>query len=90
VVDLERIADPAEIEMLAREARTMSAYHHPHVLPLHCSFVHGQQLWLVMPFMEVRSAARGSACVALLAVSQPASATSVQPLPLQQLFACVH
>jgi hypothetical protein len=53
VVDLERIADPAEMEMLAREARAMQGYQHPHVLRLHCSFVAGQQLWLVMPFMEV-------------------------------------
>ncbi len=33
----------------------MRRYSHPNLLPLLCSFVHKQELWLVMPFMEVRS-----------------------------------
>jgi hypothetical protein len=57
VVDLEALASQQEIEGLAREAHAMAGYQHPHVLPLHCAFVHLQQLWLVMPYMEVRRAA---------------------------------
>jgi hypothetical protein len=53
VVDLESLASQQDIEGLAREAHVMAAYNHPHVLPLHCAFVHQQQLWLVMPYMEV-------------------------------------
>ena len=34
-----------------REAQTMRQQHHPNVLPLHCSFVHQQNLWMVMPYV---------------------------------------
>jgi serine/threonine protein kinase len=30
----------------------MKNYHHPNVLPLHCSFVTGQDLWMVMPYIS--------------------------------------
>lgn len=30
----------------------MKAYSHPNVLPLYCSFVSGQELWMVMPFIS--------------------------------------
>jgi serine/threonine protein kinase len=30
----------------------MKSYHHPNVLPLYTSFVHGQDLWMVTPFMS--------------------------------------
>ena len=29
----------------------MRQQHHPNVLPLHCSFVHQAQLWMVMPYV---------------------------------------
>jgi serine/threonine-protein kinase OSR1/STK39 len=29
----------------------MRMYNHPNILPLYCSFVHGQELWMVMPFV---------------------------------------
>jgi serine/threonine protein kinase len=37
---------------IIHEAQTMKAYHHPNVLPLYCSFVSGQELWMVMPFVS--------------------------------------
>jgi serine/threonine protein kinase len=30
----------------------MKSYHHPNVLSLYTSFVHGQDLWMVTPFMS--------------------------------------
>lgn len=30
----------------------MKSYHHPNVLPLYTSFVRGQDLWMVTPFMS--------------------------------------
>lgn len=30
----------------------MKAYNHPNVLPLYCSFVTGQDLWMVMPYIS--------------------------------------
>ena len=38
-------------EEIVREAQTMRQQHHPNVLPLHCSFVHQQNLWMVMPYV---------------------------------------
>lgn len=29
----------------------MKGFRHPNLLPLHCSFIHGSDLWLVMPFI---------------------------------------
>ncbi len=39
-------------EEIIHEAQTMKAYNHPNVLPLYCSFVSGQDLWMVMPFIS--------------------------------------
>jgi serine/threonine-protein kinase OSR1/STK39 len=39
-------------EEIIHEAQTMKAYSHPNVLPLYCSFVSGQELWMVMPFIS--------------------------------------
>lgn len=30
----------------------MKSFNHPNVLPLYCSFVYGQDLWMVMPFIS--------------------------------------
>lgn len=38
-------------EEIIREAQTMRQQHHGNVLPLHCSFVHQQNLWMVMPYV---------------------------------------
>lgn len=37
---------------IIHEAQTMKAYNHPNVLPLYTSFVDGQDLWMVMPFIS--------------------------------------
>jgi hypothetical protein len=37
---------------IIHEAQTMKAYHHPNVLSLYTSFVHGQDLWMITPFMS--------------------------------------
>lgn len=37
---------------IVHEAQTMKNYNHPNVLPLHCSFVEGQDLWMIMPFIS--------------------------------------
>lgn len=29
----------------------MKGFRHPNLLMLHCSFIHGSDLWLVMPFV---------------------------------------
>lgn len=29
----------------------MRMYNHPNILPLYCSFVHEQELWMLMPFV---------------------------------------
>lgn len=39
-------------EHIIHEAQTMKSYHHPNVLSLYTSFVHGQDLWMVTPFMS--------------------------------------
>jgi hypothetical protein len=38
-------------------ARLLQAYKHDSILPLYCSFVTGQELWMVMPYMEVSAVA---------------------------------
>ena len=37
---------------IVREAQTMRQQSHPNVLPLLCSFVHEQNLWMVMPYVS--------------------------------------
>jgi serine/threonine-protein kinase OSR1/STK39 len=39
-------------EEIIHEAQTMKSYNHKSVLPLYTSFVHGQDLWMVTPFMS--------------------------------------
>ena len=51
-LNLEALNSP--LEDIMQETRTMKAYRNEHLLPLYCSFVNGQQLWMVMPYMEVR------------------------------------
>jgi len=41
-----------DLDEIIHEAQTMKNYHHPNVLPLHCSFVTGQDLWMVMPYIS--------------------------------------
>ena len=38
--------------MLLLEAQTMRQLHHPNLLRLHCCFVEGDTLWLVMPYVD--------------------------------------
>ncbi|MEW5303120.1 MAG: hypothetical protein WDW36_005843 [Sanguina aurantia] len=40
-----------DLDEIIHEAQTMRQYSHPNVLPLYCSFVAGQDLWMVMPFV---------------------------------------
>lgn len=49
LLDLENLN--CSLEEIVREAQTMRQQHHPNVLPLHCSFVHQQNLWMVMPYV---------------------------------------
>jgi len=62
-LNLEALNSPLEDIML--ETRTMKAYRNEHLLPLYCSFVNGQQLWMVMPYME------GGSVAHLMRHSQP-------------------
>ncbi|KXZ56373.1 hypothetical protein GPECTOR_1g330 [Gonium pectorale] len=41
-----------DLDEIIHEAQTMRLYNHPNILPLYCSFVHGQELWMVMPFVS--------------------------------------
>ena len=38
-------------DQLISEAHFMKGLLHPNLLPLYCSFIAGQDLWLVMPFI---------------------------------------
>ncbi len=38
-------------DQLIQEAHVMKGFRHPNLLMLHCSFIHGSDLWLVMPFI---------------------------------------
>lgn len=49
LLDLENLN--CSLEEIVREAQTMRQQHHSNVLPLHCSFVHQQNLWMVMPYV---------------------------------------
>lgn len=40
---------------MIREAQTMRMHHHPNVLSLHTSFLEGQHLWFVMPYIKAGS-----------------------------------
>jgi serine/threonine protein kinase len=42
---------PSQEEVI-RETHTMKQYHHPNVLRLYTSFVNGQDLWMVMPYIS--------------------------------------
>lgn len=41
-----------DLDEIIHEAHTMKSYNHPNVLSLYTSFVNGQELWMVMPFMS--------------------------------------
>lgn len=49
LVDLEELH--TGLETLIKEAHTMMGLRHPNVLHLHCSFIAGETLWLVMPYI---------------------------------------
>ncbi|CAL8470958.1 g10500 [Coccomyxa elongata] len=39
------------LEHIMRETQIMHEMRHPNVMPLYCSFVHKEQLWMVMPYV---------------------------------------
>ncbi|GAX82215.1 hypothetical protein CEUSTIGMA_g9643.t1 [Chlamydomonas eustigma] len=41
-----------DLDEIIHEAQLMKNYNHPNVLPLYTSFVSGQDLWMVMPFIS--------------------------------------
>jgi serine/threonine-protein kinase OSR1/STK39 len=49
-LDLESLS--CNIEEIVREAHTMRSLNHPNLLPLYCSFVHENHLWMVMPYIH--------------------------------------
>lgn len=49
-LDLENMN--CSLDEIIREAQTMRSLNHPNLLPLHCSFVHEQDLWMVMPYVH--------------------------------------
>ncbi|BDA42758.1 probable serine/threonine-protein kinase OSR1 at N-terminal half [Coccomyxa sp. Obi] len=49
LLDLENVN--CSLDEIVREAQTMRQQSHPCVLPLYCSFVHEQNLWMVMPYV---------------------------------------
>jgi len=49
-LDLENLN--CSLDEIVREAQTMRSLNHPTLLPLHCSFVHDQHLWMVMPYVN--------------------------------------
>lgn len=56
VMDLEGIN--SSIEDITQEVLTMRLSNHPNVLPLYCSFVSGDELWLVTQLMDKGSCLR--------------------------------
>lgn len=38
-------------DVIMRETQIMAEMRHPNVMPLYCSFVHKEQLWMVMPYV---------------------------------------
>ncbi|XP_062112866.1 uncharacterized protein LOC133824023 [Humulus lupulus] len=63
ILDFER--DNCDLDNIFREAQTMTLVDHPNVLKSHCSFVSGQYLWVVMPFMA------GGSCLHILKAAHP-------------------
>jgi serine/threonine-protein kinase OSR1/STK39 len=55
MLDLED-QDPGHLEEIRREVASMSMVSHPNLVMAHCSFVEGQFLWVVMPFLSGGSA----------------------------------
>jgi len=49
-LDLENMN--CSLDEIVREAQTMRFLNHPNLLPLYCSFVHEQHLWMVMPYVH--------------------------------------
>ncbi|KAL8153266.1 hypothetical protein V2J09_011026 [Rumex salicifolius] len=49
ILDFER--QNADLNSICREAQTMNLVDHPNLVESHCSFVCGQYLWVVMPYM---------------------------------------
>lgn len=56
LVELEELH--TALELLIREAHTMMSLRHPNVLHLLGSFISGETLWLVMPFISGGSLSR--------------------------------
>lgn len=56
LVELEELH--TALELLIREAHTMMSLRHPNVLHLLSSFISGETLWLVMPFISGGSLSR--------------------------------
>ncbi|PSC70697.1 serine threonine-kinase 4-like isoform X1 [Micractinium conductrix] len=50
LLDLENMN--CSLDEIVREAQTMRQLNHPNLLPLHCSFVHKEHLWMVMPYVQ--------------------------------------
>jgi len=50
LVELEELH--TALDLLIKEAHTMMSLRHPNVLHLHCSFISGDTLWLVMPYIS--------------------------------------
>lgn len=50
-LNLEALGSP--LDDIMHEVQTMRAYRHDNILPLYTSFVKDQELWMVMPYMEV-------------------------------------
>ncbi|EIE21776.1 kinase-like protein, partial [Coccomyxa subellipsoidea C-169] len=51
LTDLEKFQGNTALDQLIQEAQVMKGFRHPNLLMLHCSFIHGSDLWLVMPFV---------------------------------------
>jgi serine/threonine-protein kinase OSR1/STK39 len=49
-LDLENMN--CSLDEIVREAQTMRSLNHPNLLPLYCSFVHEEHLWMVMPYVH--------------------------------------
>ncbi|PON52754.1 Serine/threonine protein kinase [Parasponia andersonii] len=63
ILDCER--ENSDLDKIFREAQTMMLVDHPNVLKSNCSFVSGQYLWVVMPFMA------GGSCLHILKAAHP-------------------
>eukprot|EP00983_Pelagomonas_calceolata_P025003 786139-Pelagomonas_calceolata.AAC.7 len=68
------------LDEIIHEAQTMKNYHHPNVLPLHCSFVTGQDLWMVMPYIS------GGSVLHIMKYAYPEVRASAQPCGLLSPF----